>query len=71
MEKKTQKQIAINEEVKRPFRNEAINARNQGGETVPKWEPFNPIIPAPAERPSTGAKSKTPLQTSREGEIRK
>ena len=71
MEKKVSKQVSITKEVILPFSQEALNARNPGGETVPKWEPFNPITPAQATRPSTGAKSKTPLETSRDGEIRK
>lgn len=63
----------IIEEVELPLSSgqEAVGARNKGGETVPAWAPHEPIVPTPTERPSTGKTSRFPYEVTRKGVTRK
>lgn len=50
---------------------EALNSRNLGGETVPSFKDESPIIPVKkGPRNTEGVASKYPLQVSRPGERR-
>lgn len=71
MQKKTSPQQGQNKEFPIPRKEEALNSRNLGGETVPSFKDESPVIPVKkGPRNTEGVASKYPLQVSRPGERR-
>ena len=72
MRSTTSPKIGQNNEYPIPAKEEALNSRNYGGNTIPNFPPDKSVIPAKGKFPrnTEGVKSKYPLQTSRPGERR-